>query len=293
MSNPDVSEQLLAQFRAGQGNFADPVRSEEDEDVWTSLLALLQQLWKSHETNLYSDYWSGLSFLDISASQIPSLSDINRMLSGIGWSAIYVDGMVDARLYQEMLADKVFPVARHIRRKRDILHSAAPDFIHDVIGHLPMLFSPQYQSLLNEWARRGLEARLDPKDVEVSEALSALIEEREKERPDLQAIAKKAAILEQLHQATSASPSRAARFSRFYAWAFEFGVAFGENRRLKIGGSAALSSPEEFKRIVSGDTQLKSFADHAITSPIDYSVVQHTVFIAADFSEYARVLAGI
>jgi phenylalanine-4-hydroxylase len=201
--------------------------------------------------------------------------------------------MVDARLYQEMLADRVFPVARHIRRKRDILHSAAPDFMHDVIGHLPMLFSPPYQAMLKEWARRALQARPDAKDAEVSEALSALIDEREKERPDLEAIARKTANLEQLHRETIASPSRAACFSRFYAWAIEFGVAYDEDRRPKIGGSAALSSPEEFKRLVSGETKLKPFAQHAIASPIDYSVVQQTVFIAANFSEYARVLASI
>jgi phenylalanine-4-hydroxylase len=293
MPNSAVSERLLAQIRADQPIFADPVRTDEDKDVWTSLSALLQQLWKSHESSLHSDYLSGLNFLNISVSEIPSLSDINKILSGIGWSAAYVDGMVDGRLYQEMLAERVFPVAGHIRRKRDMFHSAAPDFMHDVIGHLPMLFSPQYQSLLNEWARRALEAQPDAKDVEVSKALSALIEEREKESPDLEAIARKTAILEQLHQETSASPSRAARFARFYAWAIEFGVAFGDDRRLKIGGSAVLSSPEEFKRIVSGKTQLRSFTEHAINSPVNYSVVQHAVFIATDFSEYAQVLAGI
>ena len=46
-----------------------------------------------------------------------------------------------------------------------------------------MLFSSQYQALLNEWARRALEAQPGDKDAEVSKALSALIEEREKECP--------------------------------------------------------------------------------------------------------------
>lgn len=283
----------LAQMRADQNVLLDPVRTDEDKDVWTSLLAFLQQLWKSHENNLYDDYLSGLSFLDVSVSQIPALSDINKILSRIGWSAVYVDGMVDGRLYQEMLAGRVFPVARHIRRKRDMLHSAAPDFMHDVIGHLPMLFSSQYQALLNEWARRALEAQPGDKDAEVSKALSALIEEREKECPDLDAVSRKTAILEQLHQETSASPSRAARFARFYAWAIEFGVSFNAGGQLKIGGSAALSSPEEFKRIVSRETQLRSFTEFAINSPVNYSVVQHAVFVVADFSEYAQVLASI
>jgi len=293
ISDPAVTEQSLARFREDPRVYTDPVRTDEDKDVWISLLTLLHQLWKCHENSLHADYLSGLRCLDISTSRIPSLADINRMLSSIGWSAAYVDGMVDDRLYQEMQASRVFPVARHIRQKRDLYHSAAPDFIHDVVGHLPMLFSPQYQSLLNEWAQRALMARPDAKDVQVSKALAALIEEREKESPDLEAIAKKTAILQQLHLKTCASPSRAARFARFYAWAIEFGATFDEVGGIKISGSAALSSPGEFKRMVSGETRLRPFTLHAITSPVNYSVVQDTMFVAKDFSEYRHVLASI
>jgi phenylalanine-4-hydroxylase len=293
MSRSALDQELLESFLADPRTLADPVRTAEDKDVWMSLLELLRHVWRSHTHNLYKDYLSGVGLLDISASRIPSLSDINAMLARIGWSAAYVDGMVDDRLYQEMQAAKVFPVARHIRRKRDLFHSAAPDFIHDVIGHLPMLFSSQYQSLLNEWARRALTARPTSRDVEASEALGALIEEREKEYPSPEAIANKTAALEQLHRQTEASHSRAARFARFYAWVFEFGLTAGDSGGIRVGGSAALSSPGEFKRIISGETQLRSFAEHAITTPVNYSVVQDTMFVAKDFQEYSRVLARI
>jgi phenylalanine-4-hydroxylase len=293
ISEPDVNEQSLARYQEDPDVYTDPVWTEEDRDVWMSLLTLLQQIWKRYENSLHPDYLSGLRCLDISTSRIPSLSEINGMLASIGWSAAYVDGMVNDRLYQEMQASKVFPVARHIRQKRDLYHSAAPDFIHDVIGHLPMLFSPQYQSLLNDWALRALTAPPDANDVQVSRALAALIEEREKKSPDLEVIAERTAFLQQLHLETSASPSRAARFARFYAWAIEFGVTLDKAGSIKINGSAALSSPGEFERMISGKVRLQPFVSCAITSPVNYSVVQDTMFVARDFSEYQEVLANI
>jgi phenylalanine-4-hydroxylase len=288
-----IGNQLPADFLEDDRVLAEPVRTDEENDVWTSLLELLQEMWRRYEPSLYKDYLSGLSLLDISASRIPLLSDINAMLSRIGWSAIYVDGMVDDHLYQTMQASHIFPVARHIRRKRDMLHSAAPDFVHDVIGHLPMLFSPQYQSLLNEWARRASKARPAAQDAAASKALAALIEEREKDYPDSTAIVEKTAILQELHRQIGASPSRAAQFARFYAWAFEFGVTANDGGVIKIGGSATLSSPGEFKRIISGETRLIPFAEQAIITPVNYSVVQDTMFVADNFSEYDKVLAGI
>src|ERR1700730_17810508 len=93
ISDSAASEQSLARFRADPRVFTDPIRTDEDKDVWLSLLTLLHQLWKCYESRLHSHYLSGLRCLDISTSRIPSLSDINRMLSSIGWSAAYVDGM--------------------------------------------------------------------------------------------------------------------------------------------------------------------------------------------------------
>ncbi len=292
MLNAIRSEPSLARFLADPRAAADPARSDEDRDVWTSLLKLLQQTWRTHERSLYDDFVSGLDLLEISPSRIPSLSDINRMLSGIGWSAAYVDGMVADRLYQEMQAARVFPVSRHIRRKRDLFHSAAPDFVHDVLGHLPMLFSPHYQSLLSEWARRALLAHPDQNDIETSGVQALLIAEREKAAPDQERIAELTDALGQLHHQMAASPSRAACFARFYAWAIEFGVT-GDGSDIKIGGSAALSSPGEFDRIISGRTRLLPFAERAIASAVNYSVVQDTIFVARDFDEYGQVLARI
>lgn len=294
MSSAQKEFRFLANFLKSDAAYAEPVRTAEDKEVWGRVVRHLEMLWKTQERRFFADYLSGLDRLKIFPSRIPVLSEINQMLSQIGWTAVYVDGMVDDHLYHEMQAARFFPVARRLRRLRDIDHSAAPDFVHDVLGHLPMLFTAQYQSLVREWARRAMATPRDTLDVNISKALAALIAERESEVLDLAMIEKSTTRLRELHrQARSGSPSHAARFARFYAWAIEFGIIAGGNDRLQISGSASLSSPGELRKIFDGETHLVSFVDHALDTPVDYTAPQNMMFVVEDFSQYRSVLRQI
>jgi phenylalanine-4-hydroxylase len=272
----------------------DPPRTSEDEDVWRHALQNLQTLWKTHEGWFFRDYLIGIDSLDINTMKVPSLSDINRMLAPIGWAAIYVDGMVNDRLYHEMQASRFFPVARKLRRKRDIEHSAAPDFIHDVIGHLPMLFASDYRSLVSEWAQRALDAFPDTTDREVTKALAQLIDEHERDQRDQLAIEhSNIALRELLREARGRPPSRAARFARFYAWAVEFGVSRDDSHGVRITGSATLSSSGDLQRLFDGETEYLDFSKYALDTPVDYTVTQTTMYAVRSFSDYNAELRKI
>lgn len=284
----------LADFLKGDAIYADPPRTSENEEVWAGVLKHLEVLWKTEERRFFSDYLSGLERLKISASRIPVLADINQMLSEIGWTAVYVDGMVDDHLYHEMQSARYFPVARRLRSLRDIDHSAAPDFLHDVIGHLPMLFTVEYRSLINQWARRAADASRDAIDDDISKALAALIEVKERDVLDPAEVEDKTVELQELHRkARNRWPSRAARYHRFYAWAVEFGVISDGVDRIQVSGSAALSSRGELRKIFSGETELVSFVDHALDTPVDYTAPQNSMFFVRDFSEYHKALKSI
>lgn len=286
--------QSLANFLKDDAAYAEPVRTAEDKEVWSRIVRHLEMLWKTDEKRFFVDYLSGLERLKISASRIPVLSEINRMLSQIGWSAVYVDGMVDDHLYHEMQAARIFPVARRLRRLRDLDHSAAPDFVHDVLGHLPMLFTAHYRFLVREWAQRAMASPREALDAEISNALAALIAEHESGVLDPAMIDKKTGELRELHrQARSRNPSLAARFARFYAWAIEFGIITDGKDRLQISGSASLSSPGELRKIFNGETRLVSFVDNALDTPVDYTTPQNTMFFVSQFSEYRSVLRSI
>lgn len=284
----------LADFLKCDAIYADPPRTSENEEVWSGVLKHLEVLWKTEERRFFADYLSGLERLKISASRIPVLADINQMLSEIGWTAVYVDGMVDDHLYHEMQSARYFPVARRLRSLRDIDHSAAPDFLHDVIGHLPMLFTVEYRSLINQWARRAADASRDAIDEDISKALAALIEVKERDVLDPAEVEHKTIELQELHRkARNRWPSRAARYHRFYAWAIEFGVIADGVDRIQVSGSAALSSRGELRKIFSGETELVSFVDHALDTPVDYTEPQNSMFFVRDFSEYHKALKSI
>jgi phenylalanine-4-hydroxylase len=285
---------FLTDFLKDDAAYAEPIRTAEDKEVWSRIVRHLEMLWKAEDKRFFTDYLLGLERLKISASRIPVLSKINLMLSQIGWSAVYVDGMVDDHLYHEMQAARIFPVARKLRRLRDLDHSAAPDFAHDVLGHLPMLFTAHYRSIVREWGQLAMVAPREALDVEISKSLAALIAEHENGVLDAAMIGKKTDELEELHRrARNGSPSLAARFARFYAWAIEFGIIADGNDTLQVSGSAALSSPGELRKLFNGETQLVSFVDHALDTPVDYTTPQSTMFFVNHFSEYRRVLRNI
>lgn len=294
MSFIDTEHRTLADFLRDDAIYSDPPRTSENEEVWGRVLRNLETLWKTTEKRFFANYLSGLERLKISASRIPSLSDVNQMLSEIGWQAVYVDGMVDDHLYHEMQSHSYFPVARRLRSLRDIDHSAAPDFIHDVIGHLPMLFEADYRSLINTWARRAFAAPRDKIDVDMSRGLAALIEAKERDVLDPAEIEDKTIELQDLHRkARRKRPSQAARYHRFYAWAIELGVIADDRDGIRVCGSAALSSRGELQKLFNGETQLISFIDNALNTPVDYTEPQNSLFFVRGFSEYRDVLESI
>ncbi len=124
--------------------------------------------------------------------------------------------------------------------------------------------------------------------------MAALIDAKERDVLDPAEIKDKTIELQDLHRkARTKRPSRAARYHRFYAWAIELGVIADECDGIRVCGSAALSSRGELQKLFNGETQLISFIDNALNTPVDYTEPQNSLFFVRDFSEYRDVLEGI
>lgn len=283
----------LARYMQIPGIFEDPERSDEDKIVWSRIWNELATIRKEHPNRFHPVYATGIDGLGLSGHEIPSLQSINAALKPLGWSAVYVDGMVTDILYRQMQSARVFPIARSIRKLRDLHHSAAPDFVHDVIGHLPMLYIDDYQQLVVSWASDAVDAYPTEQDHAISRSLGELIDAYEQPVRDSELIARNKQALSQLHQQVAGNPSRNAKYVRHYAWSIELGlVQLGGDQPI-IVGSAALSSPGELMKIIDGKTAFTSFAQHALDTPVDYSTPQEVLFVAQGFPEYQAVLRGI
>jgi phenylalanine-4-hydroxylase len=268
------------------------VRPAEQNEIWSVLFERVYDAAKASEWH-HPTYLKGLSRLADYSRRAPTLLEINRWLHSTGWSTDYVTGYVPVLEYRSMLAARTFPVARAIRSKRDLDHSAAPDFAHDVLGHLPMLFDPDYRELLHQWACVAVKALPSAADREVSAALDALIDARQSESLDEQRMDSCTQALLTAHRRAVQEQSRCFRLENFFTWSIEFGVLARASGVPRLLGAAALSSPGEMQRIFAGHTRLTEFGPAAVLRSVDYTRYQAEIYIAGSFDHYRAVLADI
>lgn len=274
----------------GVSNDVELERSEEERAVWFSALASLTKVgsgtaWRSKV------YERGFNWL-LEQRRMPTRSDLNSWLSSTGWRVEYTQGYLNVSTYQRLLSANICPVTQRIRKLRDIKHSAAPDFLHDVVGHLPLLFDPQYGDLLREWGAKGTRILPTDRDREVDRALADLIDVYEAETVNSDSVKEKTDILVAAHINASEHLSRYARLENFYTWAIEFGMVQRGNA-YELIGAAALSSTDELLRIKHFQVGFAPFRENAIERPVNYTRFQDNIFIASSFQEYFDELRKI
>lgn len=287
----ELSKEAIS-YLQNEENYNHHTPTEDNIYVWKTIFS---QIIKNINENkgIHPDYVYGFNRLDLRENLPPTLAELNTKLYGIGWQAIFVKGLVPNLLYAELQKNCIFPIAADIRKKRDLEHSAAPDFIHDIVGHLPMMFSAPYQKLVVSWASLVIENPPTKGDMASNKALYDLINEKEKMDLCERTIQEKTEILKKAYiDNLKLPPSKYAMLERFYTWAVEFGI-IKNNETMNIIGGAALSSTSEMKAIMSGKTALRHFTDNAINTPVDYTLVQDFLFYVHNFDDYFAELKKI
>ena len=267
-------------------------RDVEDERTWSILSRRLLQIAVRSQWHR-PIYVEALSALIDTCACGAGLAELNDWLSPTGWRTEYADGYVSVDDYLSLLRRYCFPIARDIRHLRDLDHSAAPDFAHDVLGHLPMLADPGYRQLLSSWAELGNATTPEPEDRQVAAALAALIAARERDVRDSAEIRDCSADLEKAHRAALARRSRRYLFETFFTWTFEFGLLAAATGRPMLIGGACLSSRGEMARLFGGEVEILPFRAGAVGHPVNYTVYQPIMFVADDYDELMRELERI
>lgn len=217
--------------------------SLEDQYVWKTMVSNIVHLIKKNVKDIYFSYLERFKRLPLYGGKIRTIDSINEQLSVIGWKAIYVDGFVSAQTYVQLQSHQICPVSKNIRKMKHIDHSA-PDFAHDVLGHLPMLFSEGYREVLKSWALEPCRLESSPLDDELYKATLTLIDAREVDKPNFFEIEAWTEKLRQIYSLLNKNPS----LSKLYAWSFEFGV-LKEDCKMKIIEAAILSSTQEIRNV--------------------------------------------
>lgn len=259
-----------------------------EHDVWRQVLSRNASMIAQYAHRMHPDYVQGMRSLAL-PSHIPAIEDINRCLAPTGWKTVCVDGYIPSAAYVGLMSASIFPVSRMVRRAEHIDFAPAPDFVHDVLGHLPMLFSIEYRNFLRRIASVMSRAVPNALDTDFYDAGRAIAAARGAPSASAIDIASADSRMQRVIAAIAADPSELTHLRRMYVWSVEFGL-LGDCNGFSVHGAALLSSPTEFRLVCDGAPRLHPFSLDVIQHENAFSDVLSQYFVARDFAQLDEVL---
>lgn len=242
---------------------------------------------RSTPVEIDPEYLAGLDHMALTPDGPPSLESLRSTLAPLGWGARFVPGYVSPPAYAELLAQQIFPVARPLRKLEHKDFAPAPDLLHDILGHMPMLFSRRTREFIGRWAnlmRCAEFTDLDRQLYAANRAMSAAVSEGVE---DAAAIARRCAEIDRIQVELLHHPSAVAELGRLWLWSVEFGV-LGTAGRFRVAGAGLLSARNERDRLRSA--RLEPFSLDVVRHDVAFSSFQNRYFIARDHDHWDAVL---
>ncbi|MCH2208956.1 MAG: phenylalanine 4-monooxygenase [Lentisphaerales bacterium] len=105
------------------------------------------------------EYLEGLQYLNFPEKEIPQLPDINSILAKMtGWKVEAVPALINFDRFFELLANRRFPAATFIRRRKEFYYLQEPDIFHELFGHCPLLTNKHFADFTARYGQIGLNA---------------------------------------------------------------------------------------------------------------------------------------
>ncbi len=130
--------------------------SDEENRIWSDLLAN-----QVPGVNKFaaSEYLDGLAKLELPRHRIPQCNEISARLGDYtGWKVEPVPALIGFGQFFEMLANRSFPAASFIRKRRHFDYIEEPDIFHEIFGHTPLLTDPRFAGFSEAIGHAGLAA---------------------------------------------------------------------------------------------------------------------------------------
>jgi phenylalanine-4-hydroxylase len=258
-------------------------------DVWREVLRRNDDLLQKYGKWIHPAYVEGIRSLAL-PTRIPRADELNARLEPTGWRIVSVDGYIPTAAYAGLMAASIFPLSRVIRRPEHIDFAPAPDMVHDILGHLPMLFCPEFRRYLKQLAKVMTKAMPNAWDQEFYDAVRQMAELKSDPTSPLADVAAAEARVNRVNLALADDASEVTALRRLYVWSIEFGL-LGEPGDFRVHGAALLSSPAEFRAVRARDSLTLPYSLQALRHENAFSEVLTQYFVARDFAQYENVLA--
>ena len=258
--------------------------------VWNEVLARNEQVVSRYAHHIHPAYLEGLRALELPSS-IPRTDELNERLHTTGWKTVAVDGYLPATTYASLMAESIFPVSSRIRRREHIDLAPEPDLVHDILGHLPMLFCAEHRDYLRELATHASRAVPNALDTEYHEAVRQMAELKSAAKRNSKAVARAEATVEGVYSRLLENASEVTCLRRMYIWSIEFGL-FGTPDDFTVHGAALMSAPTELNRVLSGEARLEPYSLDSICHENSFCDLLEQYFVARDYAHLHEVLAA-
>lgn len=233
-------------------------------------------------------YINGLKQTGISIEHIPSIDDMNQILSKIGWAAVCVDGFIPPSMFMAFQRYHVLVIAADIRPINQIDYTPAPDILHEAAGHAPIIADPDYSDYLVYFGKLGSMAFPSKKDNLLYEAIRHLSILKTDPTTPGDEIQKACSELDYLNTHMG-MPSELALIRNLHWWTVEYGLV-GDIEKPKIYGAGLLSSMKESKSALEAGTPKIPYSIDAMDYGFDITKPQEQLFVSPDFGFLSYVL---
>ena len=256
-----------------------------DHSVWRYVLRQNHRFLIDHAHEIY---FEGLEKTGLKVEAIPSIEEMNEILTKIGWAAVTVDGFIPPAAFMEFQQHRVLVIAADMRQIEHIEYTPSPDIIHEAAGHAPVIADPEYAEYLRRFGMIGAKAMSSRKDYELYEAIRKLSILKETPGMDQKTIDEAEADV--LHkQENLGKPSEMALLSRLHWWTVEYGLV-GELKAPKIYGAGLLSSIGEAATCLNEEVKKIPYNFETTNYAFDITTKQPHLFVTPDFKHLINVL---
>lgn len=123
----------------------------EENAVWGELFTRQMEFLRGRICDAYFD---GVGALNLSATAVPQVRDINARLSrATDFGVEGVPAIIPPSQFYSLLADRKFPVATFLRTREDMDYIEEPDIFHEVFGHCPMLTNRAFTDFVERFGK--------------------------------------------------------------------------------------------------------------------------------------------
>ena len=288
-----TQEQIIAKLAPHLRQFVQiqdySAYTARDHSVWRFLM---NQLSFQLTDSAHPVYLEGLRRTGINQEYIPSIDEMNTCLSGIGWSALGVDGFIPPAVFMEFQSLRILVIAMNMRTIDQLLYTPAPDILHESAGHASFLVDVDYAEFLQHFGEIGMKTLSSLEDEAVFEAIRHLSIVKENHRATEQEILRAETRLKDATDKNK-STSESALLARLHWWTVEYGLV-GSLNDYKIFGAGLLSSLGESKNCLDDSVVTKKLlTPDAINNSYDITREQPQLYVTHSCRHLSQVLGDV